>query len=69
MQFCLFNGAVANREFLKMLFAGDPVLSKRKVVNISDPSQTIVISMEHTHIIKRIRNNVLKSGVLSGCTR
>jgi hypothetical protein len=69
VQFCLFDGAVANRPFLKMLFVGDPVDSDMEVTNIFSVSEKIVIAIEPKHVIKRIRNNVLKSGIHQHCTR
>ena len=34
VQFVLFNGAVANRSFFKMLFTGNPVDTNMEVINI-----------------------------------
>ena len=69
--FCLFDGASANRKFLKMLFDGkDPEDNKMVIANIFNPeSNGIVVSTEPKHIIKRLRNNILVSGDDSNCTR
>jgi hypothetical protein len=69
VQFTLFDGAVSNRSFLKLLFNGNPVHSNMEVTNIYSPGKTIVVAMEPKHVIKRIRNNIFNSGDDSHCTR
>ena len=69
VKFCMFDGAIANRIFLKLLFVGNPVDEHMLVTNIFDPTKKIVVCMEPKHVIKRIRNNVLKSGNHAYCTR
>jgi hypothetical protein len=69
VEFTIFDGAVANRSFLKMLFTGDPIDANVKVVNLFRPSKTIVVAMEPKHVIKRIRNNIFNSGNHQRCTR
>ena len=70
--FVLFDGASANRTFLKMLFEEtDPEDEFMTVQNMFSPSPEdgIVISTEPKHVIKRLRNNILASGESANCTR
>ncbi len=61
--FCLFDGAVANRAFLKALFHPDPPLKKNMILeNLVVPGSYIVLGFDCKHVVKRIRNNILSSG-------
>ena len=63
VDFCLFDGAVANRTFLKSLFIPDNPIAKRMTIpNMEVPGKSIVMGMEPKHVIKRLRNNVYSSG-------
>ena len=42
VQFVLFDGAVANRSFFKMLFTGNPVDKNMEVINIFRQDKTIL---------------------------
>ena len=62
--FVSMDGAQANRDFMKMFFPeSSPILNQFSTPNIwsrSDPQ--IIFIMDYSHVIKRIRNNILKSG-------
>ena len=62
--FVSMDGAQTNRDFMKIFFSGTSPLqgnfSTRNIWSPLDPE--ILFIMDYSHVIKRIRNNVLKSG-------
>ena len=61
------DGAQANRDFMKMFLPQDAkksnTMTTMKFRNIFDPhSPSICIIMDYSHVMKKIRNNVSKSG-------
>lgn len=60
--FCLFDGAVANRVFLKSLFTENPLKANMKTPNLIEPGRYIIFGMDVKHVVKRLRNSVLSSG-------
>ena len=70
VHFCLFDGASANRSFLKLLFHPlKPLDTNMTIDNLHVMGETVVLGMDVKHVIKRIRNNIFNSGVTSLCTR
>ena len=63
--FVSMDGAQTNRDFMKMFFADSPtILNNFATKNIWSPNDPdILFIMDYSHVIKRVRNNVLKSGV------
>ena len=66
VDFCLFDGASANRSFLKSMFYPSQPLQgqnfRMSVPNIMVPGARIVLGMDIKHVIKRLRNNAYSSG-------
>ena len=62
--FVSMDGAQTNRDFMKMFFAdSSPLLGNFATKNIWSPADPdILFIMDYSHVIKRVRNNVLKSG-------
>jgi hypothetical protein len=63
------DGASANIVLLESHFDGDAVDKKYIIQNIYIPSQKLFLFMDYSHVLKRIRNNVLASGEHKSCTR
>ena len=63
--FVSMDGAQTNRDFMKMFFsASSPLIENFAIKNIWSPHDPqIIFIMDYSHVIKRVRNNVLKSGV------
>ena len=69
--FISMDGAQTNRDFLKMFFQNTtPLEEKYTTTNIFSPSDPkIAFIMDYSHVIKRVRNNILKSGDTKACVR
>ena len=61
------DGAQSNRSFLHMNIGKNSTTMICK--NPSPYQSEIVFIMDPSHVIKKIRNNILKSGIIKGCTR
>jgi hypothetical protein len=62
--FVSMDGAQTNRDFMKMFFSqSSPEAENFSIRNIWFPEHPpIIFIMDYSHVIKRIRNNILKSG-------
>lgn len=69
--FVTMDGAQTNRDFLKMFFTNStPLAEKFSTMNIWSPQHPpIIFIMDYSHVIKRVRNNILKSGDSSTSVR
>lgn len=59
------DGAQTNRDFMKLFFFSEssPLTEKFSTKNIWSPNDPeILFIMDYSHVIKRVRNNVNKSG-------
>ena len=65
------DGAQTNRDFINMFFLEKSALNRSFAIrNIYHPSNPeIIFIMDYSHVIKRIRNNVSKSGTCDGHQR
>ena len=64
------DGAAQNRAFLKMNFLSCDAITSKMVAKVdSNPDEYVIFIMDYSHVIKKIRNNILKSGHATGCTR
>ncbi len=70
VDFCLFDGAVSNRNFLKALcYPSDPLSLNMTIPNIEELGGSITLGMDIKHVVKRLRNNVYSSGYDKSHTR
>ena len=69
--FVSMDGAQTNRDFMKMFFSeSSPLAEKFSTKNIWSPAEPeILFIMDYSHVIKRVRNNILKSGSGENTTR
>ena len=58
------DGAITNRQFVKMHFVANQLLASKdfKIVSPVNPTEFIFVVMDIKHTIKKIRNNILSSG-------
>ena len=58
------DGAITNRQFVKMHFAPNqtPASNNFQIVSPVNPTEFIFVVMDIKHTIKKIRNNILSSG-------
>ncbi|XP_070184988.1 uncharacterized protein [Littorina saxatilis] len=68
VKFLCMDGASANRTFLKMHLKPDEMKKTMSVTNPCIPNKKVQMIMDYSHCVKKIRNNILKSGG-QGCTR
>lgn len=61
------DGAQSNRTFMNINLGKYPTTMISK--NPTDPTKPIVFMMDISHVLKKVRNNVLKSGLLKTSTR
>ncbi|XP_053381363.1 uncharacterized protein LOC128549115 [Mercenaria mercenaria] len=61
------DGAQSNRTFQNMNIGKDPQTMTAQCPE--DPDNSVVLMMDVSHVIKKVRNNVIKSGISKGCTR
>ena len=61
------DGAQSNRTFININLGKDP--STMMSVSPCNPNKSVIFMMDLSHGIKKIRNNVLKSGISKFCTR
>ncbi|KAL3854195.1 hypothetical protein ACJMK2_013473 [Sinanodonta woodiana] len=62
------DGAQSNRSFMHM--HGIKLSSTNlHVTSPVNPGQTVIFTMDYSHVIKKIRNNIMKSGIKRGRTR
>ncbi|XP_052809219.1 uncharacterized protein LOC128237669 [Mya arenaria] len=69
--FISMDGAQTNRDFMHLFFEkSTPKDENFSTKNIWSPHHPdIIFIMDFSHVIKRIRNNILKSGDTKSCTR
>ncbi|KAK3107457.1 hypothetical protein FSP39_015012 [Pinctada imbricata] len=60
------DGAQCNRTFLNMHVS---TMQTTIVQNPCNYEECVVFMMDYSHVIKKLRNNILKSGIKKGCTR
>ena len=69
--FVSLDGAQANRDFMKIFLPQDgkksDTMKTMKIKNVFDPAApNIYIVMDYSHVMKKIRNNISKSGLKPG---
>ena len=69
VDYILQDGGEQNRDFIAMHFSASPLDERYLCTNISNPSRKIALVQDYSHILKKIRNSVLNSGVTPGHTR
>jgi len=62
------DGAPSNRNFMHINLGKDPT-ETMCAPNPCYPDSPVIFMMDYSHGIKKIRNNILKSGICKGCTR
>ncbi|XP_070573166.1 uncharacterized protein [Ptychodera flava] len=62
VHYTCMDGASHNRSFINVHFDGSPRDEAFTMANLYNPAQKIVFLMDPSHIFKKIRNNLLKSG-------
>ncbi|XP_070559920.1 uncharacterized protein [Ptychodera flava] len=62
VQYACMDGSSSNRSFIKMHFDGNPRHEAFMMPNLFNPLQKVIFIMDPSHIFKKIRNNLLKSG-------
>lgn len=68
--FTCMDGASSNRSFLHINIGLEDTFDKSmSVPNPCDMDETVIFMMDYSHCMKKIRNNLLKSGIQKGCTR
>ena len=67
VSFTCMDGAQSNRSFLHLNLG--KTLSSFVAKNPSNPSNPVIFTMDICHCIKKIRNNLMKSGTNAHCTR
>ncbi|PIK38809.1 hypothetical protein BSL78_24364 [Apostichopus japonicus] len=58
----LQDGGAANRQFINLHFSDVPTDSKYLAANIVNPSRVVAMCQDFSHIVKKIRNGIMKSG-------
>lgn len=70
VSYVCMDGAQANRSFMATnVKKGSHSMIAKNVPDITDSNQPVVFLMDPSHVFKKIRNNLLKSGITKGCTR
>lgn len=65
--FTCMDGAQSNRSFLHINIDKDS--SSMCAKNPCDLDESVIFMMDYSHAIKKVRNNIIKSGIKKGCTR
>ena len=62
------DGAQSSRTFLHI--NSDSIVKENFTVpNPCSVNRNVVFMMDFSHVVKKVRNNILKSGLKTGCTR
>ena len=69
VEYCMMDGAVMNRNFVRMMFAGDPAVHNFKATNPYYRQQKMPLVQDIKHCIKKIRNGLLSSSCEYGRRR
>lgn len=63
------DGAVCNRSFMHICVGGNSYKDYKFISTSPCTSLPVVFMMDVSHVLKKIRNNVIKSGISAKCTR
>jgi hypothetical protein len=66
---CIFtsmDGASSNRSFVNINITDNTNMTVQNPCNFDE---NVIFMMDYSHVVKKIRNNILKSGTKKGCTR
>lgn len=63
------DGAVCNRSFMHICVGENSHLQYNFVSANPTTSQSVIFTMDVSHVLKKIRNNIMKSGLSPKCTR
>ena len=64
-----FVAGVCNRSFMHLCVGENSYLNYKFLSPSPTTSQSVIFIMDVSHVIKKIRNNIMKSGIHSKCTR
>jgi len=63
------DGAVSNRSFMHLCVGDNHNGNYNFLSQNPTTSQPVIFTMDVSHVLKKIRNNILKSGITPKCTR
>lgn len=63
------DGAVCNRSFMHICVGPNSYTNYKFISPSPCTSQPVIFMMDVSHVLKKIRNNIIKSGILNKCTR
>ena len=70
VKYVCMDGAVNNRSFFNMHFQKKTqVMEKMSAPCPTNPSERMIFMVDPSHTFKKVRNNIIKSGIKKGCTR
>ena len=70
VNYVCMDGAVNNRSFFNMHFQNkNQVKEKMSAPCPTNPAERMIFMMDPSHTFKKVRNNIIKSGIKKGCTR
>ena len=70
VKYVCMDGAVSNRSFMHLHFPDhDCMKQDMKTSFPAQPDKKLIFIMDPSHTFKKIRNNIIKSGIKEGCTR
>ncbi|XP_052250781.1 uncharacterized protein LOC127857994 isoform X1 [Dreissena polymorpha] len=65
--FTFMDGAQSNRTFQSINLGKNPQTMVAQ--SPEDPKNSVILMMDVSHVIKKVRYNIMKSGISKGCTR